>query len=89
MTRDSDIDEVYDIIDDLMQEGNLRAIDFIIKHVNLNSWGQSRDKLDLALSFLTATLPVKNRLKERGRLIDFVKSRAPICEIDELLSGLT
>lgn len=88
MTRDSDIDEVYDVIDDLMQEGNLRAIDFIIKHIDLTGWEES-DEIDIALSLLTVTLPIKNRLKERGRLIEFVKFKAPYCEVDELLSGLT
>lgn len=88
MTRDSDIDEIYVMIDYLMGENKLEIIDFIIKHIDLNSWGQSGDKIDLALSFLVSTLPVKNKLKERARFIRYIEEFAPLDEVDELLMGL-
>jgi hypothetical protein len=88
MTRDSDIDEIHNIIDKLMRQNNIEVIDFILKYVSLQSWGQSIDSLDLALSFLVSTLPVKNKLKNRSRFIQFIEQRAPIDEVEGLLVGL-
>lgn len=86
MTRDSDIDEIYDVINELMSDNKIRVIDFIIKHIDLDNWAS--DEVDIALSLLTSTLPVKTQLKERGRLIGFIKWYAPENEVDELLVGL-
>ena len=83
--RDKQIDEIYNIIDELMRNGDLITVDFILKHVDLTSF--STDIVDSALSFLVSTLPVKTKLQERIRMIKVIED-SDESNVNDLLQGL-
>lgn len=86
MTRDEEIDHIYDVIDELMWESKFEAIGLMLKYLDPNR------SLDILLSFLTITLPVKNHsaIKPyRDEVLLHVGRYNSSCGSDEtLVSGL-
>ena len=80
---DTQLDCIYKKIDDLMWSGDFDEIDIILENVPEDAC------LDLLLGYLTATLPVKKKLKKRD---DFFKRVENFCsampDADRMLYGL-
>jgi len=60
---DEGLDAVFNHIDDLMLAGEFSEVDSILENVDPN-----RLQIDVLLGFLTITLPVKNKLRNRSRI---------------------
>jgi hypothetical protein len=65
--RDAEIDEIFDIIDELLLQGNYEAVNLMLKHLDLTI------DLDLLLGYLTITLAAKTKLQDRQRVVKVVK----------------
>jgi hypothetical protein len=62
--RDDDIDNIFDLFDDLMKAGKFGQIDTLLLHVHPR-WCD----IDFVLAILTSTLPAKSLLKNRPYFI--------------------
>lgn len=63
------VDEIHRWVEHRMQANNLRSIDDMLYVINLKD--ATNDEL---ITWLTATLPVKNRLRNRTVLLSTLKS---------------
>ena len=60
MTIDTELDEIYDLIDDLFHVGEFERVNSILQDLDLKN-----TETDLLIGYLTATLPAKNKLPYR------------------------
>lgn len=77
-TTDKQLDELYDIIDKLMTEGDW----WLLNHL-FYSWGspESTATLDIRLGIATATLAGKSKLPNRKMFLDKCKKLYPDPEL--------
>lgn len=75
----SQLDQIYDTIDELLLEGKFSEIDRILEQVD------TRIDLNLLLGYLTATYPARSKLNKRVDLFNKVKLLA---QDKQLLKGL-
>lgn len=75
----SQLDQIYDTIDELLLEGKFSEIDRILEQVD------TRIDLNLLLGYLTATYSARSKLNKRADLFNKVKLLA---QNEQLLKGL-
>jgi hypothetical protein len=81
MTTDTQIDHIYDVIDELLLRGKFDHVDTLLYSVS------SSLNLDLILAYLTITVTAKDKLQNRARLLTNLKRRLPFPALN-ILKGL-
>lgn len=63
---DAEMDAIYDNIDQRMRDGDFRSLNDILSVLAICARDAGQDKV---LAYLTATLPVKSKLRARKKLL--------------------
>lgn len=71
MATHKEIDEVFNLIDDLLLRGKFEEVDSILDSVDILN-----TDLDILLTYLTTTLAAKDILKSREKFLEKVE---PLC----------
>ena len=71
MATHKEIDEVFNLIDDLLLRGKFEEVDSILDSVDILN-----TDLDILLAYLTTTLAAKDILKSREKFLEKVE---PLC----------
>lgn len=79
MNRNKRIDLIFNVFDDLMREGKFETIDILLELI-LN-----QPNVDDYLSLLTITIPAKNKLSARKRMLS---SYIDLCKSENLKEGM-
>ena len=74
MKTKNKIDEIYDAVNALMNAGCWQFLDEILMDKAIQVW---RTDVDVLLSYATATLPGKKKLKNRQRFMTTCKNYHP------------
>ncbi len=84
MTKEVNIDPIYDIIDAMLRDGKFDLVDAMLSQVDMSG------DVDVLLAYLTATFSAKSKLHNRASL--FHRVEQVLKERDEwretLLTGL-
>lgn len=81
-TIDQELDQIYDLVDDLMYRDKWYVLDTILEYITSNAW---RYDIDILVGWATVTFAGKNKLEKRKGFLDKCKKIYPD---DNLWKGL-
>lgn len=84
--QDAELDELYDKVDDLLDEGKFSELDTLISELDISKFGTF-----IMLGWLTLTLVAKDHLPSRAGLVRRCEARLQelgVDRVEELLQRL-